>query len=269
MHSVFALAQTASDSEPEKNLAKARILMERTAGQADLVIFPEMFMSFFPSPVPPAVRCAAAQTLDGPFVSSMRALARRFRTWLIFGMNERIGNSADRIYNTVVLINDVGNIAGYYRKTHLYDALGHQESLTYRPGDCLFDPIDTPFGRLGLFVCYELRFPEVARRQRAMGADIIVMPAAWAAGKLKEMHLLTLVCARAIENGVYVAACNQCGMETTGGSVIVDPMGVPIASAGEDEGVILARVDTARVREVRAKLPSYEQRRPELYGPEV
>ena len=114
-------------------------------------------------------------------------------------------------------------------------------------------------------MCYEVRFPEVARDQRAKGADIIIMPTAWVTGKLKSLHFRTLITARAIENTVYMLACDQCGADSIGESVAVDPMGVPIASAGEGETLMVARVDMDRVQEVRAKLPAYKDRRPELY----
>ena len=152
-----------------------------------------------------------------------------------------------------------------YRKTHLYDAFGYKESDTNKPGDKFFEPIDTPFGRIGLFVCYEVRFPEVARYQRSKGADIIIMPTAWAEGKLKSQQFHTLIDARAIENTVYMVACDLCGAGSLGESCVVDPMGVNIALAGENEQLLAAVIDTDRIEEVRKKLPAYKDRRPELY----
>ena len=112
---------------------------------------------------------------------------------------------------------------------------------------------------------YEVRFPEVARDQRRKGADILLMPTAWAAGELKSLHFRTLITARALENGVYVLACDQCGSGTIGESVAVDPMGVPVAAAGAEETLLLVRTDTDRVQEVRRRVASFDQRRPELY----
>lgn len=267
--STFVLAQLASAGLPEDNLKKA----QRAVAQAserfrpDVVVFPETFMSFFPTATDQEAYLATAQSLDGPFVTEMRALAKQYGVWLIFGMNEAVEAPADRrSYNTVVVLDAAGEMVSSYHKTHLYDAFGNRESDFNKAGDRLFEPIDTPFGRIGLFVCYEVRFPEVARYQRAKGADILVMPTAWAAGKLKSLHFRTLITARAIENTVYLLACDQCGGNSIGESVAVDPMGVPIASAGEGETLLAAHIDLDRVDEVRAKLPAYGNRRPELYA---
>jgi len=262
------LAQSASDRLPQANLEKAERAAAKAAGlcRPDVVVFPEMFMSFCPSGTAGETVLDAAQPLDGPFVTGMRRLAKQYGTWLVFGMSETVEDPADRrCYNTSVVVDAQGGLVSVYRKTHLYDAFGYKESDRIKPGGGLFEPIDTPFGRLGLFVCYEVRFPEVARWQRAKGADIIVMPTAWAPGKLKSLHFRTLVTARAIENTVYMLACNQCGAGATGESVAVDPMGVPIAGCGEGEELAVVRVDLDRVDEVRAKLPAYSDRRPELY----
>jgi predicted amidohydrolase len=91
------------------------------------------------------------------------------------------------------------------------------------------------------------------------------MPTAWIAGKLKSHHFRTLITARAIENTVYMLACDQCGPDTIGESVVVDPMGVPVVSAGESEELLVAYIDTKRVEDVRKKLPAYKDRRPDLY----
>ena len=110
----------------------------------------------------------------------------------------------------------VGDIVQVYHKTHLYDAFGFKESDNIKPGDKFFEPIDTPFGKIGLFVCYEVRFPEIARYQRKMGADIIIMPTAWVKGDLKSHQFRTLITARAIENTVYLCACDLCGVDSMG-----------------------------------------------------
>jgi predicted amidohydrolase len=266
--STFVMAQMASEGSPEVNLEKAKKAIEKAVSlyHPDVVIFPELYMSLFPSGTAHEIALATAQPLDGPFVIQMREQARQHGIWLIFGMNEAVEASDDhRNYNTTLVINSEGEIVSTYRKTHLYDAFGYKESDTIKAGDRFFEPIETPFGKIGLFVCYEVRFPEVARYQRSKGADIIVMPTAWMAGKLKSHHFRTLITARAIENTVYMLACDQCNADTIGESVAVDPMGVPIASGGESEELLVARIDLDRVETVRAKLPAYKDRRPELY----
>lgn len=266
--STFVLAQMASDGLPEVNLEKAQKAVAKAAElyHPDVMVFPELYMSFFPVGTDHETTLGTAQPLNGPFVTGMRELAKQYGTWLIFGMNEAVEDPSDpRNYNTTVVVNDQGEIVSSYRKTHLYDAFGYKESDTNKPGDKFFEPIETPFGKIGLFVCYEVRFPEVARYQRSKGADIIIMPTAWAAGKLKSLHFRTLITARAIENTVYMLACDQCGADSIGESVAVDPMGVPVASAGEMEDFLVVHVDLDRVDAVRAKLPAYKDRRPELY----
>lgn len=277
MESVFALIQMESVAEPAENLKKAEALAAEAARKyrPDFLLFPETFMSEL-SGSDTAKKNAYAQTLDGPFVSGMRELAKRHGVWVVFGMKERTedagellpqGGSAEdlRSYNSVVMLNSGGEIVRVYRKTHLYDAFGYRESNEFKAGERFFEPVDTPFGKIGLFVCYELRFPEVARYQRAKGADIILLPTAWVKGDLKSLHFRTLVTARAIENTVYVLACDQYSKIRMGESIAVDPMGVTLASAGEGERIVPVYIDTERIAEVRAKLPSYEDRRPELY----
>ena len=261
--STFVLAQMASDGYPEHNLEEAKKVMESAKKyNPDMVIFPELFMSEFPQGTPIEVCHSTAQRLDGPFVTEMRALAKQYGTWMVFGMNEVVDDPND---DTSVMVNSDGEIVAHYHKTHLYDAFGNKESDKIKPGDQLFEPVDTPFGRIGLFVCYEVRFPEVARDQRAKGADIIIMPTAWIAGKLKSLHFRTLITARAIENTVYMLACDQANAQCIGESVAVDPMGVPIGSAGEEKDLIVAHISLDRVEAVRKKLPAYKDRRAELY----
>ena len=268
MQSTFVLAQLAQEGLPEVNLEKAKkaVAQAKELYRADMVIFPEMFMSHFPTGTDRETCLATAETLQGPFVTEMRTLAKENGVWIIFGMNEKVEDPTDdRNYNCTVVLDAAGEIVSTYRKTHLYDAFGYKESDNNKPGDHFFEPIDTPFGKIGLFVCYEVRFPEVARYQRSKGADIIIMPTAWVKGDLKSHHFRTLITARAIENTVYMVACDQCAVDSMGESVVVDPMGVPVATAGEVETLLCAHIDLDRVESVRKKLPAYKDRRPELY----
>lgn len=268
MKSKFVLAQVAAVGEVEVNLEKAKRVMAQAyeAHRPDVLVFPEVFMSHYPAGTPKEIIMAAAQPIDGPFVTALREGAKQYGMWVICGMSEKVEDPEDkRKYNTTVVINSEGELVSTYRKTHLYDAFGYKESDSNKAGDKFFEPIDTPFGKIGLFVCYEVRFPEVARYQRAKGADIIVMPTAWAAGKIKSHHFQTLINARAIENTVYMVACDLCDEGCIGESVVVDPMGITIACAGETECLISAIIDTDRIESVRKKLPAYKDRRPELY----
>lgn len=268
MRSKFVLAQLTSVGDATVNLAKAREYMARAYEEEhpDLMVFPELFMSYFPAKTPHNIVIGAAQSVDGPFVTALSREAKKYGMWVVCGISERVEDPNDpRKYNTTVVINAEGELAAVYRKTHLYDAFGYRESDINKPGNRFFEPINTPFGRIGLFVCYEVRFPEIARYQRSKGADVMIVPTAWSEGKLKSQQFHTLIDARAIENAVYMVACDLCGDGFLGESCIVDPMGVNIAMAGETEQLLAGVIDTDRVEAVRKKLPAYQDRRPELY----
>ena len=267
MKSTWVLAQTEQCGDPAGNLAQARKAVKEAvaAYHPDVMVFPERFSSLYPNGTDDARTLAAAQELDGPFVTGMRELARLNGLWMIFGFVRRTEEDDGHVYNCTVVLDAAGEIVSVYHKTHLYDAFGYRESDLVKAGERLFAPIDTPFGRVGLFVCYEARFPEVARYQTVRGAEILVMPAAWMKGERKSEHFRTLITARAIENTVYLAACDLAGTDTIGESVVVDPMGVPVAAAGAAPTLLCAHIDTDRVAAVRRKLPSYRDRRAELY----
>ncbi|AJY77713.1 amidohydrolase [Paenibacillus beijingensis] len=264
------MAQLESTSDKHVNYKKAVAAVHDSINNynAQMIVFPEIFMSFFPVDTPLDVIVEDAEPLDGPFVAGMRQLAAETGTWLVFGMKETAPDSRkDRVYNSVVVVRDDGSIAGVYRKTHLYNAFGFKESDTIEPGSQLFEPIETPFGTIGLFVCYELRFPEIARHQAALGADIILVPSGWVRGPMKEHHWNHLVTTRALENTVFVVACNQVSDFYTGQSLVVDPMGVRLVAGPETEALIPCEIDLSRIGSVREKLPSHRHRRAELYAP--
>ncbi|MCW3795084.1 carbon-nitrogen hydrolase family protein [Paenibacillus sp. LS1] len=265
----LVMAQFGSSSTKQENLDKAEKALEEATRihHADIVVFPEAFMSFYQIGTPREQKLEDAEPLEGHFSTTMRALAKQYGVWVVFGTRETTEDSDDdRVYNTAVIIDSDGEIVSSYRKTHLYDAFGAKESRDIKPGTALFEPIDTPFGKLGLFVCYELRFPEIARYQALHGADIILVPSGWVRGHVKEQHWETLVTARALENTAYVVAVNQINEFYIGQSLIVDPMGVVVARGDETETLIPYRIDLERVHDVRAKLPSHLHRQAHLYG---
>ena len=265
----LVLAQLASTDDKQQNLKKAgkAIKDAREIYGADLIVFPEVYMSMLKPDCPMETVLADAESIYGPFVSGMKDFAKQFGIWTIFGFREKCEDEKDgRVYNSVAVFDSSGGLVASYRKTHLYDAFGAMESKRIKPSDKLFQPIDTPFGKLGLFVCYELRFPEIARYEAIKGADIIIVPTAWVSGPLKEHHWETLMTARAIENTVYMVGCDMpTESNRIGRSLVVDPMGVAIAMGSETEALIPCWIDLNRVEQVRKKLPSYLQRRPELY----
>lgn len=224
----------------------------------DIVVLPEAAMHDFGPPDAPLG--PAAQTLDGPFVSGLTDLAKSHGATVIAGMFE-ISDDADRPHNTLVAIDPDGDILATYRKIHLYDSFGYRESDRMLAGP--LEPVTVRLGDLtvGLLTCYDLRFPELARALVNDGADVLVVPAAWLAGPLKEDHWETLLRARAIENTAFVAAAGQCGRSYCGRSMMVDPLGVAIASTGTDEGVVTAELSADRLAAARDRNPALHHRR--------
>jgi deaminated glutathione amidase len=255
-----AVAQFAPGEDKSANLdtIRAMVATARSAG-SDLVVFPEY--SMFSVPTMDERFVASAEPIDGPFVSELRSLAAGQSIAIVCGINETT-DAATHIHNTLLAIGDDGHLAASYRKLHLYDAFGYTESTLVRPG-AIEPPQTFSVGgfTFGMQTCYDLRFPEVTRRLVDAGADAVVMPAEWVPGPLKEDHWTTLLRARAIENTVYVAAADQCGPCGAGNSMIVDPMGVVLASLGEEAGVASASLDAERISRVRQKNPAVALRR--------
>jgi predicted amidohydrolase len=260
----LALAQIAVSGDKAGNLEKiSSAVGEAALRGARLVVFPEASMYHFGKPADPLG--PAAEPLDGAFVRALTALATQHGVWILAGMFERIDGDA-RVYNTLVLVDERGALRDVYRKIHLYDAFGYKESDRMRPGDGTTLLFELDGIRFGALTCYDLRFPEQMRELTRSGAQAVLLPTAWLAGPLKEMHLATLLRARAIENTVYVGAADQCPPGYCGNSVLYDPLGVVVASLGEAPGVIVAQIDPQRIDAARATNPSLANSRVDLYA---
>ncbi|MBI5161436.1 MAG: carbon-nitrogen hydrolase family protein [Micrococcales bacterium] len=256
-----AVVQFAPGDDVRANLERMRELARRAADRgARLIVFPEYSMYFGGAFDPRWV--AAAQPLDGPFVSELGALAGDLGATLVAGMSERLAARTDRFSNTVVAVTPDGRLIAAYRKLHLYDAFGERESEWIEPGP-ITEPVvfDLDGIRVGIQTCYDLRFPEVTRRLVDAGAELVLIPSEWVRGPLKEHHWRTLVAARAIENTVYVAAPDHAPPIGAGRSAIVDPMGVELAGLGEQTGVAVAWASRQRLDAVRDRNPSLRLRR--------
>lgn len=254
-----AVAQFAAGRDLAGNRKRVAELIARAAdGGADLVVLPEAAMHPFGGrhdELP-------AEAVDGPFGTALADAAARAGLVAVAGMFEAVPGEA-RVVNTVLAAGPGGPL-GAYRKLHLYDALGWKESDRVKPGSTADPLLTVAVGELtvGVLTCYDLRFPELSRALVDAGATLLALPAAWVAGPLKEEHWLTLVAARAIENTCYVAAAGQAPPDYSGQSVIVDPMGVPLARLGETDGAVaIAEVGAERVAEVRQALPVLANRR--------
>jgi predicted amidohydrolase len=168
---------------------------------------------------------------------------------------------SDLPYNTLVVLNDQGELVARYRKVHLYDSFGYRESDRLLAGDGDLAVIGLGGLTIGLQTCYDLRFPELSRALVERGADTLVVPAAWVRGPLKEHHWSTLLTARAIENTCYVIGSGQCGTSYIGCSAVIDPLGVVVAGLGPDDGIAAAELDPDVVERARRVNPSLANRR--------
>jgi deaminated glutathione amidase len=266
-----ALGQLPISSDPQVNLDRVRATAASAAAQgAQLIVFPEGTQARFSVDLR-----AVAEPLDGRFSRGLAAAARSAGIAIIAGVFEPA--PGERVFNTTVGYEGDGSLAAVYRKIHLFDALGHRESDSVAPGDDVV--IATLAGlTVGFMTCYDIRFPELARALAAGGAQLLVLPAAWAAGPAKEDHWVTLVRARAIENTIWLAAAGQVpdvaeratkAPTGVGRSMLVDPMGVVRIDLGPAQGIGVGDVDTTYTDEVRAVLPSLSGRRGDVIGGQI
>lgn len=254
-----ALVQLSAGTDKAGNLQTIhRLVADAARHRPDLVVLPEAVMHDFGTPDTPLG--PVAEDLDGPFVEALSWLAVEHAVTIVAGMFERSPDPG-RPYNTLVALNPEGDVCASYRKAHLYDSFGYRESDRLAPGEPQAAVVSVSDLRCGLMTCYDLRFPEQARALVDAGADLIVVPAAWVRGPLKEDHWETLLRARAIENTVYVAAAAQCGRSYCGRSMIVDPLGVTVAALGEAPGVAIGDVEPTRISDVRDRNPALTHRR--------
>src|SRR5699024_2817939 len=245
-------------TDKAENIATIQKLVSSAADQgAQLAVLPEY--ATFTNRVFDRTFVDNAEELDGESVTALRKLSAAKNIALIAGVNERAG--AGKIFNTLVGIHN-GEIVATYRKVHLYDAFGNQESQWVTPGE--IEPpelLELNGLKIGMQTCYDLRFPEVSRILVDAGADVLALPAEWVPGPLKEFHWATLLRARAIENTVYVVAADQSGPTGSGHSSIIDPIGISLATIGEEVGIAQAELQPERIADARATNPALAVRR--------
>lgn len=256
---VFAIAQFHPDPSPAENLRLLDDLAGRAAaGGADMLLAPEGASVRFLDDADAPVR--TAEPLDGPFVTGLCALSRRYGITIAAGTFTSNG-AGGRVQNTLVVAQQ-GAVVAAYRKVHLYDAFSFVESERIAPGSDVPPVIDIGGVRVGFATCYDLRFPELFRLMVADGAEVIALASAWVAGPVKEEHWATLLKARAIENTCYVLAADQVGPKGIGRSSAYDPMGLALADLGTADGALgFVSVLPERLAQVRAVLPSNSHRR--------
>jgi predicted amidohydrolase len=276
--SLVALVQMRSSEDKRENLKLSLDFVKEAARKkASLICFPEFQMAFSPRNQSVKKLIKIAETIDeSNFILTLRESARRNRINIIATIYEKntknnsnrsSNNQSDnRVYDTAVIINSNGTIGSVYRKLHLYDALGFRESAKMIAGNHIEKPVKTPAGNLGLMICYDVRFPEVSRILAINGADILAVPSAWVHGIMKEEHWQTILKARAIENGSYVAAPDQVGHIFSGRSMVVDPFGIIILDMGNREGMEVIEINKSRIQKARESLPLLKNRRTDVYS---
>jgi predicted amidohydrolase len=263
---LLGAVQMTSTGDRARNLATAlRLVNEAADLGAKLVGLPENFAFMGRD----EERIHGAETLDGPTVSALREVARARGIFVLAGSIAERVDDPGKTANTSVLVSDDGSIAAAYRKIHLFDVnipdgARYAESETVLPGDKAV-LASTALGRIGLTVCYDLRFPELYRALAVLGAEVITIPAAFTLFTGKD-HWEVLIRARAIENLAYVMAPAQVGRHsanrvTFGNAMIVDPWGVVLARCPDGEGVCVAPFRRERLEQVRRELPALKHRK--------
>ncbi|MBP8812890.1 MAG: carbon-nitrogen hydrolase family protein [Laribacter sp.] len=259
-----AVVQMVSGHVVADNLERARLrVLEAARGGAALVVLPEYFALMGMADTD---KLAVAEPFGhGPMQDAVAQMAREAGVWLVAGTLPLAGQNPGRVRNSCLVFSPAGECMARYDKIHLFgfSGLGERycESDTIEPGDTPV-AVDTPLGRLGLSVCYDLRFPELYRRLGEMTA--LVLPAAFTA-VTGEAHWEVLLRARAIENQCYAIAAAQGGVHssgrrTHGHSMIIDPWGRIVAELPEGEGVLWADLDPALLASVRNRLPALRHR---------
>ena len=265
----IAIVQTDAGADPEANVARAAALAdEAAAGGARLVALPEYLQFRGPDD---GFR-ASARPIPGPFTEPFAEVARRHGCWILAGSLAEASGDPARPWNTSAVISPAGEVVAHYRKIHLFD-------VDVRDG-----PVDTESARVlggtepvvaeaaglrvGLTICYDLRFPELYRTLALAGAEVLAVPSNFMERTGRD-HWEVLLWARAIENGCWVIAPSQIGgppgFPAFGRSMVIDPWGTVVAQAPDRECIVRAEIDTDRVADVRRQIPALANRRPGTY----
>jgi deaminated glutathione amidase len=266
-----AAVQLNATDDRERNLRTAdRLTREAAARGAQLVVLPEKWNGLDE----PARMAAAAEPLDGPSISWARETARELGIDLVAGsIVERVEGREKRA-NTSVHVDRDGELRGVYRKIHMFDVevggTTYRESATEQGGEEIVLTATAGGVPLGMTICYDLRFPELYRILAVRGAQVVALPSAFTLPTTRD-HWEVLVRARAIENQCYVIGANQIGSapphyRSGGRSMIVDPWGLVLALAPDEEGATVADLDLERLGEIRDRIPSLANRRPASYA---
>jgi nitrilase len=268
---VAAIQMATSPNVSANLLETERLISEAAANGAGLIVLPENFA--FMGEADRDLYTLREPQGDGPLQSFLSQMAKRLGVWLVAGTIPMEASDGAKVRSACLVYDAQGKQVARYDKIHLFDVQlveideHYEESNTIEPGDQAI-VINSPFGRLGIAVCYDLRFPELFRKLLGMGAEIFTVPAAFTAITGKA-HWEVLVRARAIENLAYVVAAAQggyhrSGRETHGHSMIVDPWGAVLAQVPRGNGYVCVELDRDYQTTIRRTFPTIEHRRVSL-----
>ncbi|ORJ58292.1 carbon-nitrogen family hydrolase [Geothermobacter hydrogeniphilus] len=243
--------------EIKTNLVKATAALGRVADQgAQLAVLPEMWSCGYDYKRLPELAMETPRVLD-----ELCRISEESGMVIVGSLPEK---ERENVFNTAYVI-DRGRVAGRYRKLHLFSFMGEDRFLSSGKESLV---VTTRVGRLGVAICYDLRFPELFRKLTLEGAEIICLPAEWP--KPRQDHWRTLLRARAIENQLFIAATNCCGVQGKldffGMSLLIEPRGDVLAEAGATDTELIAEFEFAQLQDYRAQIPCADDRRPEVYG---
>ncbi len=265
----IAAIQMASGPNVDANLAQVKLLIEQAVEQkAQLILLPENF-ACIPVLDKDILKVAEIEG-QGTIQKFISALAKDNNVWIVAGSVPIVGELENKIKQSLLVYNNLGKQVARYDKIHLFDVLIEESNESYTESDLTEAGketvvIDSPIGKLGLSICYDLRFPELYRQLQIKGAEILLVPSSFT--KITGLaHWQPLLQARAIENLSYVVAAGQGGYhvngrETYGHSMIIDPWGRIINALGDGTGVVVAPIDLARIKQTRKSFPALLHRK--------
>ena len=261
-----AVTQFKASIDKENNLKKIISYIVKAASKnASLCTFPEFMMFYTNSKQTPKQLADLSETINGKFITEIAKAAKENHIQVIGSFYEK-SRKKNRVYDTAFVINEYGKVISTYRKVHLYDALGFRESDKMVSGSKITKPVSTSIGKIGMMICYDLRFPEMARSLAIAGSEILVAPSAWVKGDMKEDHWITINKTRAIENGCYVIAPDQVGNIYCGRSLVVDPYGKILLDMKKKQGIGYVTINLDKVKQTRKTLPLLKNRKPTVYS---
>ncbi|MGB0910832.1 MAG: carbon-nitrogen hydrolase [Nitrospirales bacterium] len=280
----IGLIQMSCSPNPSENMAQAVSLIEETArGGARLICLPELFLSQYFCQKEDAALFDLAEQIPGPSTKILCKIAKDKKVAMVVPLFER--RAAGVYHNSLVVINEKGEITGLYRKMHIPDDPAYYEKFYFTPGDKGFQAIKTLYATVGPLICWDQWYPEAARLTALQGAEVLVYPTAigWhpaekaQEGATQRDAWMTIQRSHAIANGVFVVSVNRVGheipaeggdgIEFWGSSFVCDPFGVILAQASvEKEEVLLVDIDLGRIEETRRNWPFLRDRRIDAYG---